>query len=101
MAKKQSTHLYVVSCGELLKIGVTNDIDKRIKSLQTGNPFPIVLEYIEERYKPHKAETFLHRSFQDRCVSGEWFRDLTIREIRGKLMMFFDQECENYGNDIL
>lgn len=93
MANK-STHLYVLSCGARLKIGVTNDIDKRIKTLSTGNPEPIKLEYIEERYLPHKAEKYLHRRFHKQRVSGEWFEGITIQQIRSCLMMFMEQECE-------
>src|SRR5690606_31904725 len=58
--ESKDTFLYVLSCDNKLKIGITNDIQKRIKSLQTGNPNPIKLEYIEERYLPHKAEKYLH-----------------------------------------
>lgn len=88
----KSTHLYVLSCGNRLKIGVTNDIDQRLQSLQTGNPDEIKLEYIEERVNPHKAEKFLHRHFQKNRVSGEWFEGITLHDIRVRLMLFFDQE---------
>ena len=87
-----STHLYVLRCGERLKIGVTNNIDQRIKSLQTGNPDQIILEYIEERLNPHKAEKFLHRFFQKQKVKGEWFEGITLNDIRVRLMLFHDQE---------
>jgi hypothetical protein len=92
MGKSKSTHLYVLKCNELYKIGVTNNIDRRVKTLQTGNASPIVVEYIEERYKPHKAEHYLHQQFSTRRVNGEWFRDLTVRDIRSTLLMFHDQE---------
>lgn len=88
----KSTHLYVLRCGERLKIGVTHDINQRIKSLQTGNPDEIILEYIEERTNPHKAERFLHRYFQKQKVKGEWFEGITLQDIRVRLMLFFDQE---------
>ena len=92
MGKNKSTHLYVLKCGDLYKIGVTNNIARRVKTLQIGNPKPISVEYIEERYKPHKAEHYLHQQFSTRRVKGEWFKDLTIREIRSTLFMFHDQE---------
>ena len=92
MAK--STHLYVISCNDRLKIGVTNDITTRIKAHQTSNPDPLVLEYIEQRYNPHKAERYLHKEFRKHRVSGEWFEGITIQQIKSKLMMFHDQECE-------
>lgn len=92
MANNKCTHLYVLRCGERLKIGVTQDIEQRILSLQTGNPDKIELEYIEERLNPHKAEKFLHRHFQKHKVSGEWFEGISLHEIRVRLMLFFDQE---------
>lgn len=90
--KSKSTHLYVLSCGDKVKIGVTNNIEQRLKTLQTGNPTPINLEYIEERLNPEKAEHYLHRCFQHKRVNGEWFEYISIRDIRIKLMLFFDQE---------
>lgn len=90
----RSTHLYILSCTNRLKIGITNNIDTRIKTLQTGNPEPIKLEYIEERYKPHKAETYLHHKFQKYQVSGEWFEGISIDQIRVALMLFHDQDNE-------
>lgn len=89
---KKSTHLYVLSCDGLLKIGVTNDIDKRVKTLQTGNGNPIIVEYLDERLNPEKAEKYLHRCFAKKRRKGEWFENLTLHEIRVKLMLFFDQD---------
>lgn len=88
--------LYILSCNNLIKIGVTNNIDQRVKTLQTGNPHPIIVEYVESRFKPHKAEKYLHRVFQKHCVLGEWFQDITVQQIRAHLMMFHDQEPEPY-----
>lgn len=90
--KKKPTHLYILSDGEKVKIGVTSDIDTRIKSLQTGNPKKIVLLYIEERTNPTKAETYLHRCFTKQREEGEWFHGLTVEQIRSRLMIFFDQD---------
>lgn len=94
MAKQKSTHLYVLSCGTRLKIGVTNNIEQRLQSLTTGNPDPILVEYIEPRYNPHKAEKYLHNSFSKYKVRGEWFEGITIDQIKSKLMMFHDQDSE-------
>lgn len=89
---KKSTHLYVLSCNDLFKIGITSDIDKRIKSLQTGNAFEIKLEYLEERLNPEKAEKFLHKYFWKHRLKGEWFEGISIHDIRVRLMLFFDQD---------
>jgi hypothetical protein len=89
-----ATHLYIVSSGDRVKIGVTSNIEQRIKTLSTGNPDPIELLYIEERYMPHKAEKYLHREFQKNRVRGEWFEGVTVQQIRSRLMLFHEQECE-------
>ena len=94
MGKRKPTHLYVLSCGNRIKIGVTNNITQRIKTLQTGNPDKIELTYIEERYNPRMAETYLHREFASKRISGEWFDNITIHEIRMRLMMFHGQDLD-------
>ena len=99
MAKKRSgldielsTHLYVLRCKDKLKIGITNNIDKRIQSLQTGNPDPIVLEFVEERLNPRKAEKWLHTQFAYCRTKGEWFEGISLIDVRRKLMMFHEQD---------
>lgn len=89
---KKPNQLYVLKCGERYKIGITSDITQRILSLQVGNADVITLEYIEERYDPIKAERWLHRQFASKKVKGEWFENITLNEIRSKLMMFHYQE---------
>jgi len=86
------THLYVISAGDLFKIGITNNIERRMKALQTGNPHPLQLEYLDERKNPQKAEKYLHREFQKNHVHGEWFENITLKDIRTKLMIFLDQD---------
>lgn len=87
--------LYVVSCmdGKYKKIGVckSNNFEKRLKSLQTGNPHKIEVEWVEERTEANKAETYLHRCFMENKTTGEWFEDIELNDIRRKLMLFFDQ----------
>lgn len=61
---------------ELYKIGISkNDPEKRVKSLQTGNPNKILLlkKYKSPNY--HKIERWLHRKFfiVKTRSNGEWF----------------------------
>ena len=86
--------LYVLRCGDRVKIGITNDIQQRIQSLQTGNPDTIILEYIEDRYNPRKAEKWLHNQFSAQKIKGEWFTGITVLDIRRKLMMYHEQDAE-------
>jgi hypothetical protein len=93
MKKTKSTHLYILSCGGKLKIGVTNDIQQRMKTLKTGNPEPLVLEFLEERTNPHKAEQYILNVLSKNRIKGtEWFVNTDVHTIRCHLMMFHDQE---------
>jgi len=67
MTRQKATHLYVLSCGNKTKIGVTSNINQRIKSLQTGNPETIVLDYIEESGKIFTS-LFRQKTFSWRMV---------------------------------
>lgn len=88
--------LYILSCKdkEFLKIGVCKEdaLERRIKTLQTGNPYKIELEYFDIRSKATKAETYLHQQLSPYCTMGEWFTGLTVNQIRNKLLSFHDQD---------
>jgi predicted GIY-YIG superfamily endonuclease len=96
--KTKSDQLYVLQCKDnkdskiKVKIGVTSNIERRIKALQTGNPNKIELLFVEYRTNPTKAERYLHKCFAKKRQEGEWFEDLTLNEIRSRLMLFFDQD---------
>lgn len=56
-----------------IKIGFTSgELSKRIASIQTGCPFkliPALTVHVEDM----RAETLLHRLFDDERIDGEWF----------------------------
>jgi predicted GIY-YIG superfamily endonuclease len=61
----------------LYKIGVTYNINKRIKQLQTGCPFPIELYFLVNGFPRNIAiqtEKQLHKTMSHYRTSGEWFR---------------------------
>lgn len=88
--------LYVLSCceGKYLKIGICKKgtLDRRVATLQTGNPCRISVEFSEERLSAKDAEQYLHQCFSEKRYLGEWFTDITLHEIRVKLMLFHDQD---------
>jgi hypothetical protein len=91
--RSKSTHLYILSCGDKIKIGITNDIDQRLMSLKTGNPLPITLEFLEERTNPHKAEHYVLNQLSKYRIKGtEWFVGIDVNKVRSCLFMFHDQE---------
>lgn len=89
--------LYVLECDDekFLKIGICKDesiLQKRINTLQTGNPLKINLVYAEERISSKNAEKYLHQCFDEYRCEGEWFSGITLYDIRRKLMLFHDQD---------
>jgi len=55
------------------KIGRSRNLDQREKSLQIGNPYFSIL-YFMTSMDCHRAEKKLHMVFEDKKISGGWFR---------------------------
>ena len=70
------------------KIGCTDQsIEKRVKELQTGNPYTLRVErLIQLKFKSsiwissHSVEQRLHLYFDDCRIRGEWFRTEGLQE---------------------
>tara|TARA_R110000868_G_scaffold20656_1_gene87085 strand:+ start:221 stop:688 length:468 start_codon:yes stop_codon:yes gene_type:complete len=71
---------------QFVKIGYTNNINKRLSQLQTSSPVKLeVLHLIEGNITLEKK---LHVLFKDLRTTGEWFKfDVSILEY------FLDKEC--------
>ena len=65
--------LYILECKGMYKIGIANDIDARIKTLQTGNPFVITCIYSKKLDDPMSLEKYLHSTYKDNNIMLEWF----------------------------
>jgi hypothetical protein len=60
-------YVYIYECGEnLYKIGKAVDLDKRIKALSTGNPYPLTEVDVIETDQMSKCETFLHHRLRSK-----------------------------------
>ena len=69
-------YVYIISDGDSYKIGVTNCLEKRLSSLQTGNPrrlFVYRFIEVESDDEAYRIENNLHRIFDDYRLEGEWF----------------------------
>lgn len=67
---------------QLVKIGQTkNNVEKRIKQLQTGNPFPIEIYAVVFSTTYKQVEKDLHAKYKRRRCHGEWFQ-LTLKEVK-------------------
>ena len=70
---KNKRILYFIGCNDYaVKIGFTEDLHKRIKQLQTGNPYELKLLHIIENINP-ELERFIHVFFQEAHMTQEWY----------------------------
>ena len=92
-------YIYLLNCWdgeERYKIGVTKheNITKRIKQLQTGNPEEIIELNKFESDNYHKVETMLHRYYGTKHKKGEWF------SLEPKQVFEFTERCEKFDGMI-
>jgi hypothetical protein len=74
--------LYFISSPPFLKIGITDNIARRLKEFQAGNPHLIHLAGHRTIPAPlaRQIERRVHEHFAERAIGREWFRDLDHRE---------------------
>lgn len=75
------------------KIGFTKDPDKRLKTLQTGNPKKLQIHYKEQinENEVKYIEKQIHNELKRKQVSGEWFNislDDAISEVKYAVMRY-------------
>jgi hypothetical protein len=89
------------------KIGITNDLNHRIKGLTLG---PVEIECLKvwkiDFSFIHKVEKILHKKFEDRKIIGEWFEDMDnniVQEIEKEIMLLrlLEIDIEEIDNDKL
>ena len=70
-----SKYVYLLySESGLYKIGVSNDVEKRMSTLRTGSGYQLsCLAYYKTKDKPTTVERTLHKLFAEFRVLGEWF----------------------------
>jgi len=80
-------YLYAVSDGEYIKVGMSTDVNRRIKALQTGSPRRLKKMWCcyagEDSKEAKKQEKKLHRALKNYHVSGEWFHKRSMKIIDG------------------
>lgn len=64
--------VYVIQQGHYFKIGTAKDVDSRVRDLQIGCPLRHHVVCVMDG--DHGLEGKLHRQFDCRRESGEWFR---------------------------
>ena len=64
--------LYFIKCGDYIKIGVSDNVQRRLNDLRTSNPFPLELVYFGEG--EGCDEEMWHSVFKHRLHHGEWYK---------------------------
>ena len=70
----------------LLKIGMTDNWERRLKQIRNMNPEFSFLCVIKHD-KPAVAEAMLHTKYSNKRVIGEWF-ELSVEDVKEILDMF-------------
>lgn len=81
--------VYLLCDGSKFKIGMTKckNINKRIKELQTGNPYEIWLKSYYETDYPYKIEQMMHTRYMTSKFKNEWF------ELNANDVINFKKNC--------
>lgn len=82
--KSTVVFVYVIACGDQVKVGISNNPANRLKELATGMPFRPVLFHkraFETRADAREIEQQLHWKFRANKSHREWF---TIRAQQAK-----------------
>lgn len=90
-----SKYVYLIySEAGLYKIGVSNDVEKRLSTLRTGSGHKLCcLAYYKTKDKATNVERALHKLFDEFRAQGEWF---AFPEDRFSLNKF-ESILERYG----
>jgi hypothetical protein len=82
--KRLDTWLYVIrSAAGPVKVGISSDVDKRLRQLQTGQPFGMTVQGTAgpmSRDMAVRVEGCVHTLLGERRCRGEWF-DATIDHV--------------------
>ena len=68
---KAAGDLYMIRVGDYVKIGVSTDVNRRIKDIESCSPYSASLVYFGEGEA--KEEELWHSIFGHRHHKGEWF----------------------------
>lgn len=78
--------LYAIQCQDYCKMGMTTDLNKRFKAIESGTPFDVSLigKKTVQLAGLAYAEAWIHKQFAKQWAKNEWFR-VTPEQAIGKL----------------
>jgi len=72
---KKKKDIYIITFDEIhYKIGVTDNIENRLKSIQTGSPYRLKIKILVGVNFAFEVENFLHLYFHHQNTHGEWYK---------------------------
>ena len=82
-----SAYVYFIQLGQSgpIKIGVANDVDSRLMTLQTANPSKLTAIAkigCKSKTDAYMLEKDLHRKFSHLRQKGEWFNPRLIKKLK-------------------
>ena len=93
--KPQNTYIIFLSNDTSFKIGVTVDVDSRVRNIQCANPFINKVKIIENKNYEH----YLHRCLDTWRFKGEWFNLRLKNQIVITVITYLIQLRENSLDD--
>jgi len=92
-----NSYIYIIGgAAPPYKVGISKDPRKRLKSLQTGHPYPLHIHYTKETdiAMTKLLETVIHRHLKLHKTNGEWFNI-----ILANLILDVEYAIMRYGED--
>lgn len=76
--------LYIMQCGEFVKIGISKMVQDRLRTIRTSNPQEVTLlrVYTSDIQDAESMEFLLHRSLKEFHVRGEWFKSEALEHVK-------------------
>ena len=84
--------VYAMYAGDYIKIGITKNIESRVRQVQTGTPMVIdLVRYVgvDNRLSALKKEKEFHNLFKLHNTNGEWFGQAEVIKYR-KFIDYFE-----------
>ena len=80
-------NVYFIQCGEHgpVKIGKAKNVERRLKTMQTGNPKKLYIRVVlncGSDLAAYEMESNLHRRFKKFRKYGEWFGQVVLRKLK-------------------
>lgn len=75
---QEDQFVYFITDGEFVKIGVSQNVSKRLSQMQIGNARRLKVLTCVQTHAPYLIENALHVLLEERRVCGEWYDILDL-----------------------